>query len=292
MLKHTPNWTLLFFAAFALVGCGKVSSESALEEGDQLLREYEYGLARKLFNLAREEHQPASPEWIQATYGQALAAWHQFPAKREFNEEAASLFEELLVSEGVNSTLRARIKLNLGRIYEVRDYPGDVIDVAKAREYYTAVMDSHGDSSLGYEAMLRLASTHEKEVTEEGFRTAVTIIENFLNQAPTIESWTSVSWQRIGDIKYEFLNDTKGGLAAYQEAKTLGFVNPIDASTYIWLMANMAEEVGDLSLAREYYSEIVSDYLRSSYQFLSKKRIAEIDAELKSSGPDKTEGPS
>ena len=66
----------------------------------------------------------------------------------------------MLLEKTPASRFAPRATLNLGRIYELRDFAGDQINLGLAIRYYQNVIDQWPDKPIASEAVLRLGSAY------------------------------------------------------------------------------------------------------------------------------------
>lgn len=271
--QSTPLIRLLavVFAAWFLSGCGGrdpvVDEERALE----LLREahteasvFNYNRAQGLYAQARARAEHGSDVWVEATFGLATAGWHRLPPNRAAILEARGFFEELVEVLPPESPYLPRALLNLGRIVELRNFPGDTVDPDVARTYYERVLKQWEGTIHADEAAGRIAANALHHVDDrERVRTGLEDLEAYLEQRPD-SPIANVLWYFLGDKYWFFLDDAEKSFAAFENAIELGLVEQARAWHTFWRMARMAREnLDDPVLAASYYARIVRDAPRS-----------------------------
>jgi hypothetical protein len=169
-LRHAKTLRQLGFCALALSslfstsGCGGNATDpdevqAIVEEAESRLKAYDFGAAFKLFSKINPSELNE-----ESTYAYALSAWHSSPPSSEHLDLALSMLSELAKSK--NTELAAQALLDMARIYEVKDYSGDEVDLEKSRQLYVQASEVvGGESSLYYQAIMRLAQSYAQELT-------------------------------------------------------------------------------------------------------------------------------
>ena len=276
--RFTPRVVLSCLAgsALAFTACQRVEEQGGLAEAEALLRVLDYGEAQKRLEQFQPELAAESPQGARTRYALMLATWHASPASEASLFAAETLARELIATPQLEATLRARVQLDLARMLEVMDYAADVVDVAQARALYREVAAQAPQPALRYEAVIRLANTHRKELAREANVTAAQILREFLETAPPEALWSAVAWQVLGDIYGDHLADYRRALEAYQAAWELGFANQNDVDLYVYKMARWAEETAQPARALELFTVIAGEMPLSTYQSLARQRIVEL----------------
>lgn len=213
------------------------------------------------------------PRWLEATYSFALANWHRPPPNKENIERALALFQALL-REDIPDNWRTRVRLSLARIYEIKDYPDDTVDIKEARSLYEMVRQEYPAGEFGYQATLRLAQTYVQELNQDSVQEAIKLIQAQIERDPN-SLWAAIAWQYMGDLYANALLDPAAALAAYQKTESLGFPNESRAHIYLYRMANWATELGQENEAVRLLTRIVTDYPRSPYGTMARDRVRE-----------------
>jgi len=278
--RHVVRRSLLPGFAVVLVmlapGCQEPvgSVEEHLSRGEEALSVYDFKSAYKDFAAAYPQISESDPVWPRATYVLGLAAWNMTPPTDAFQQEAIGHFERLIKKVDAPGMVH-RSLLNLARIHEVRDFPGDAVDVGKAREYYRRVIEGDGGADLTARAVARMAQTYVDEITTEGIKKAVDLLEEFLSEASP-DSFTVPLWQYLGEL-YGFELDNPGAaLRSFLHAEAIGFANESKADLYLWRMAQWADAAGDVDSSIRLYQKIVRDEPRSNYRSTSRHRLVAL----------------
>jgi tetratricopeptide (TPR) repeat protein len=254
-----------------IIGCSvKLDPELAekqVEKGIQALRIFDFSSAYDLLEPAVPALSEDAAIYVEAKYALAVVLWHKSPPSAENIDRALELFHQLLERDDLNPELRGQIQLDLGRIYEVVDYPGDEKDVARARTQYEMVIEKFKGTELGFQAVLRLENTYAKLLTDEGFRKQIEILENYLesNQDAAVDGgWKSIAYGEIGDAYFYGLGQPQPALEAYKKAHQFGFTQPENVDREFWKIAACAEAAGQKADAIKYYTLVAND-IRSRY---------------------------
>ncbi len=262
---------LLAVAAWLLTGCG--GRAPALDEERALVflsdahteaSVFNYNRAYDLYGQARARAERGGDTWIESTFGLATAGWHRLPPNRASILEARGLFEELAELLPENSSYLPRVLLNLGRIIELRNFPGDTVDPELARTYYERVRDKWEGTIHADEAAGRIAANALHYVDDpERVRAGLEELESYLERRPD-SPIANVLWYFLGDKYWFFLDDAEKSFAALERSVELGLVERARAWHTFWRMARMAREnLNDPVLAASYYARIVQEAPRS-----------------------------
>lgn len=242
--------------------------DALFDEATLELTYFNFDTAYSLFGELREQIEPEGSElWQKSTLGLALSAQSKTPATRDALAEAQTLYQSL-IDTAPRSAYAARALISLGRIAEIRDYGGDVIDLEAARGFYRQVLDGWPDATVGDEAALRYADTYFQQFEDpDTVAQGVRFLEGWV-EGRDDRLMASVIWEVIGIVKHDQLNDAAGALAAFLKADELGLAEPNAAGTLYYRAANLAEnEVGDIDTAIRLYQRIIVEAPRSGRAF-------------------------
>lgn len=238
------------------------------DEATLELTYFNFDTAYSLFTELQEQAEPVGSElWLKATLGRALSSQSKTPATADALAEAQAQYQAVIDS-APESAYAARSLMSLGRIAEIRDFGGDVIDLDTAREYYRQVLEGWPDQMIADEAALRYADTYfqrfdEPEAVAEGMRFLESWVEGRQDRR-----LASVIWEVIATVKHDQLDDYAGALEAFLKADELGLAEPNVAGTLYYRAANLAEnEVGDIDTAIRLYQKIIVEAPRSGRAF-------------------------
>ncbi len=251
--------------------CGSSDSESAAAVGwEDALRMYDFGEAYEQLSEIQPLLAQTDEDWAKVTFAYGLACWHRPPPSQKMIDQALVLFEQLLASQA-SDALKVRTQLSIGRIYEVYDYPGDEVDLNKARSCYRQVIEDNPTGEFGYRASMRLAQTYVQVIDDDSIAEAERIILEQIDRDPDSE-WASLAYQYLGDLSYQYHGDMPKALEFYQKAEQAGFVEESREHFFLWNMAHWAEELGNEEESFRLYSKIVSKHSRSPYGTLARDR--------------------
>lgn len=243
---------------------------------------FNWDTAYELYKEALEaEEQENSGPWTttaqEAAFGAAVSIQHASPSDPDRVKEASDLFEKLADAK-LKSPLAARSLINLGRIAELSDYYEDVIDLPKARTYYSQVIERFGgDEEIAAEATLRLAAAFVQSYKDEDVRQGVTVLEKWLASHPD-GPLVSAMWQYLGDTYFFPLNEFTKSLAAYVNADRLGWLDDADIGRLWWRMANLGEKTSNLTAAITFYTRIITDAPTSGKAYESQLALKRLGA--------------
>lgn len=244
---------------------------SAYEKGLAALEMFDFGEAYDQLSIAQRELSPSDENWLDATYAYALASWHRPPPRAETINQAEGLFNELLAAD-ISDDWKTRVKLSLARIYEVNDYPGDIVELDKARALYRDVVETHPTGEFGYQSSLRLAQTYIQQLDTSSILEGIKIIEEQIERDPD-SNWANIAYQYLGDTYYFGMADPTKALEYYLIAEELGFSNDSSTHFFLWRMAEWANELGEEREAVRLWTRIVNEFPRSAYGTLSRDNV-------------------
>lgn len=264
IFRPALRWCVGLGLIIGLSGCSKPPDrEDLARQGLEAVEFFDFPTGLNKLLPIQADWPEDDPQWLEITYALALSAWHASPPRAEWMELAESLFTLIAEREG-DSTVGLTARMNLARMAEISDFPGDEPDYETARRIYTEIIESQDGTDLAMQAGLRLANLKAFTFTEDGARAAIALILDQLERMPDTE-WASVAWQYIGDIYINFLNDRSAALAAYEQAYERGFANVARTDLYLWRMGQFAEELDRQAEALHWYRKIVAEHPRSIF---------------------------
>ncbi len=220
---------------------------------------------------------PADHElYYRSLFAKATCAQHITPPTQELLDEATKLFEQV-ASECPDKNLAGRAIINLGRIAELRDYPGDIIDLDTARKYYQQLIDTYPNEDLADEAILWKAGTYiqvvgDKQSKEQG----VTMLEDWLAKRPD-NAFASPMWTYLGQTYELELDNPQRSLECYIKADKIGLPAESSISAFYWRMAIMAQKIpSQLDTCVKYYQKIIKITPTSGRAFEAKLALDEL----------------
>ncbi len=268
---------MLAFTAIVQFGCAKkgVSEEqdaAVIDRAEELLALYDFDEAYKLLTPHLGLMEEGTPEWARALYLHSMAGWQSLPPSRGRIEDAREAFH-YLAEKAPASTYAPMALRNLGRMAELRTYPGDVMDTEKARDYYQRVLEGWPGTLMAHEAAARLAGTYIQDVLNVGsIQKGVTFLEDYLEQYPNNEL-AGLMWEYLAETRYLMLDDKEGALLALINADKAGWVDPNKTLMNLWRMANLAEELGQVELAVSAYRRVIIEHTRGGRSWEARQRL-------------------
>jgi tetratricopeptide (TPR) repeat protein len=277
--------TALLTSSF-LTGCRRGEPIDPAERLSYLLERaaleasvFNYNDALRSYTEARALAEFSTDEWIEATFGAATAAWHRLPPNRSSIAEARQLFESLVEAIPEDSIFHGRALLNLGRLAEQRNFPGDIVDSEAARVLYRKVQSLWTGHILADEAAGRLAASALREFERpEIVRAALVELENYIENRPE-SPIASVLFFFLGEKYWTYLKDGERSFAAFERALEIGLVEQARIWQVYWRMAELAErELGQPLTAAAYFRRIVEETPRSPRIFEARRAYERIQA--------------
>jgi tetratricopeptide (TPR) repeat protein len=246
----------------------------------QAIDSFDWESAYKQFSQIAAAAEPGSDRWVQATFGAAVASSQRVPEAPEHTQRANELYAQIL-QKAPNSPYVPRVLMNQGRIKELRDYKGDLIDLAGARELYLKVSQQWPDLPIAGEATLRAAATliqtYDAKDRYAKVKQGIGLLEDWLAKHPK-DALASAMWQYLGDSYFFPLNDPAKSLAAYDQADALGWVDKGNEGPLLWRCAVLAERTSNRDSAVRYYAKIVTDAPNSGKAYESQLALKRLGA--------------
>ena len=268
LLVTTLSWTG--------TASGKTDVAETLREAQEQISFFNWERAGKLYRSVMTTAPEGSPEWQEAAYGTAVAGQHVSPADPEKIAEAARLYRALSQPE-LNSRFAARSLMNLGRIAELRDYYGDKVDLAAARQHYKAAAERFPNDEIAAEATLRLAAAFVQSYTTDDVKAGIEVLERYLAAHPD-GPLASGMWQYLGNTYFYPVADYPKSLAAYVNADRLGWIDDTDIGRVWWRIAILAERVNDVPTAVRFYTRITTEAAVSGKAYESQVALKRLGA--------------
>lgn len=246
--------------ALVLTACHRADPHAAdrlIEQASGEVAGLNFSEGLRLFDQALTTLDPASPAWPRATFGKAMCAQHVMPPTAQLIESSRTSFEALL-AQAPDSPLAPRVTIDLGRLCELRDYPGDVIDLDGARVWYQKAIDRWPDSDIADEAALWLAGTYIQVTDDDAaVRRGVAMLDAWLARRPG-NAIAATMWLYLADTRFVRLHEIDAALDCYIRADELGLPVETKAGAIYWRIAVLAEgRPGRLPVAVAYYQKII-----------------------------------
>lgn len=240
-----PGMIALFLFLFA--GCAGdrriLEPGPLVEEAREQLLLFQFQQARNLLNR-HAEHVPAEhPLRGEYLFLRAMANWHTVPPVPADVVRAGELFEEL-VNDHPDHSLVPQALLFLGRLHDIRNYAGDEPDYERARAYYQKFLERFPDHDLAGDAVIRIGMTHIKAVDDPAeIEKGIRFIRDWHEERPDSRHAPVIALF-LGTLYDQFSPNRADALRFYQQASSLGLVNPGRAGVNTWRLAELAVEVG------------------------------------------------
>ncbi len=270
---------LLLVWLVTLSGCAEAPDDQTLaRRGLEAVDFFDFTTGMNKLMQVQPDWPMDDPQWLEITYALAVSAWHASPPRAEWIELAESLFTLIAEEEGY-TTVGVAARMNLARLAEIIDFPGDVPDYETAKAIYMDILERRAGQDVAMQAALRLANLQAYTLTEEGAQAGVALIQHQLELNPD-SPWASVGWQYLGDMYIHFLQDRAAALDAYAEAYRLGFANVPRSDAYLWRMGQFAEELERKEEALRWYRVLIVDHPRSIFGTWAHQHMTRIAATM------------
>ncbi len=253
---------LVLVGGFFFVGGAKevqrVDVDRLFDEAWEHVRIYEFSRAEPIFRRIISQTKTGTEKWIEASFGLALSLHHKTPPDKSYIEEAKRIYLSL-AKKYPSHRCAPRCLMEVGRIYELRDYYKDKIDLKKAREYYRMVIDKYPSDPIVSEAVLRLAQAYTISFNREEIRKGIRVIKDWLKKHPD-DRLRGVMYLHLGDVYFYPLGEYRKCIDAYVKADELGALEEGREGFIYWRVAWLADhKVGDRKIAVKYYKKLIVD---------------------------------
>lgn len=275
--------SLIFGVALVALGaCSSsvttVSEEEAqqrLDAGLEQIAVFNYTGALELLRPVPTSLPEGSEAWQKAAFGLASALRYRQPVLQVNIEEAKALFKQL-AETAKDPNIKALSMLELARLHELEDFPGDVKGVEEARAVYQDILDKQQGTTLGAEAAVRYAMTYLKDFKDPAnLEKGINLLTEYLASYPD-NQLAAVMWQTIAYVEDRYRLDPAASLTAYEEARKHGFAVPARKDNDLWIMSQLAEQVGDKEKTIALYQDVISETPRSAHGTLARQRLEEL----------------
>ena len=286
-MKHAKGLLAVGYLIAAMVAVSTLA-RAAEPAGDPMERAHKQ-LATMQWDQAYETYNEVVTEmekvaqrddrWAQAVFGAAVANSQGQPVSEARTRRSVELYESLLRHKP-DSKFVPRALMNLGRLHELRDYPSDQPDMAKAREKYLEVAAKWPKEPVASEGILRAAATYVQAYDAPKFeevRKGVALLENWLAEHPK-DPYASVMWQYLGDTYFIPLKEERKSLDAYNQADAIGWTDKGNEGPLLWRSAILAERVNDPAAAVRYYTKVVTDTPNSGKAYEAQLALKRLGA--------------
>jgi tetratricopeptide (TPR) repeat protein len=246
----------------------------------KLLVSFEWDQAHEAFLEVAKKAPPKSDRWVEATFGAAVAISQGQPQDPDRVIEADKLYT-LILEQTPQSKFVPRVMMNLGRLKELVDYKGDVVDLVGARAEYTKVTEKYPNDPIAGEATLRAAATliqtYDAKDQYANVKQGIGLLEKWLASHPN-EPLASAMWQYVADTYFFPLNDNKAALAAYAKVDALGWTDRGNEGPWLWRCAVLSEKEGQTASAIKYYTKIITTTPNSGKAYESSLALKRLGA--------------
>ncbi len=245
--------------------CLPLFAKSASDDSDKLFHEawehvklYEFDRAEPIFRSLQKRFKVGSAQWIESTFGLAVSLHHKTPTNSKSIDEAKKIYQ-MLADKYPNHKCAARCLLNIGRIYELRDYYKDKIDLEAARKYYRFVIDRYPNKSVASEAILRLAMSYTILCDRNDVYKGIKVIEDWLKKHPD-DRLKGLMYLHLGDVYFFPLEEYRKSVESYIKAEKLNAIEGSRVGFIYWRIAWVADhKLHDKKIAVEYYKKLIVD---------------------------------
>lgn len=275
---------LASFVIIALGGCGgqAMTRVEIKQQAQEFLFIANYERASVAYEELLEVTPSSHPEYAEVLYFSALSSWHRSPPSQQNMQLARSRFETI-INDFPGSPYAPRALRNLGRMAEIRNFPGDVLDPESARVHYLRLLNEYPDSPLTWEAVIRIAGTYIQNYDNEEL-----ILQGLYGLEESLKDGNytftpvqrSIMWQYLAITYLEYLGDKKNFLRCNEQAESYGLVNDGQLNRYYLRSAKVAEAAGDFERALNYYKHCIDMFPPGGLRSSAKAKVREIQAIL------------
>ncbi len=251
---------VLFVAIIAILStpvfAGNTPAKKLFNKAWKHVRLYEFDKAEPIFRNLRQREKPGSDKWIEATFGLAVALHHKTPPTAEYIKEAKKLYQ-LIVDKFPNHRCAPRALMNIARIYEIRDYYKDKIDLPAARKYYKLIIDKYPDNPIVSEAVLRLAQAYTISYDKKDIYKGIKILIDWIKTHPK-DRLVGVMYLHLGDVYFYPLQEYRKCVESYIKADELRSLEEGREGFVYWRIAWVADhKLHDRKIAIKYYLKLI-----------------------------------
>ena len=274
MRSHRMRWVACCICAVTLSrSAGAGGSQEAWQDVGYL----DYRRAAPQFEKLRKGGSPESRTWRRATLGLALCLHQRQPDVKSDKERASGLYDALIAASDTDP-IQATALLLRGKLAQLVDYFGDEEDFSGAAGFYGRILRDWPESSSAGEAALYLAQTAIFTMDRAAARKGIADLEAWVTAHPD-NPYAASHWLLIA-LGYRMpLEDQAAAVDASLNALKAGLPKEMKVDLLYWRIATMAQNVGKLAPARDFYTRIIVEVQRSSYTYMAQERIREMGFE-------------
>jgi len=236
-----------------------------------------YRGAAPQFEKLREQAEPQSDAWSEATIGLAVCLHHRQPDVKGDKDRAAKLYEEA-IDAADGKPVQAQAMLLRARLADQVDYHGDSPDPGKARALYDRILKQWPESPLIHQVALHRAQLAVYSMRRDKVRAGIDEMRSWLERYPN-NPLAALQWNLIAMAHSYPLREPAGAVAAYRKAEKSGLPRHVKRDSFYWRLAGLAEQAEDRETAIAYYRRIITEVQRSGFAYESQLRLRELGEE-------------
>ena len=220
---------------------------------------------------------PGSDAWQEATFGAATCTQQTLPPSEAKATEARTLYQSLL-EKSPESKYAPRAMMNLGRLAELRDFFGDVVDLPGARRWYQQVVDRWPNDSIAGEATLRIAATYIQTYELEQVKLGVAVLESWLAKHPD-DPLAGGMWNYLADTNFLPIENYPRAIECYRQADRFRFADRNRQGGVYWRAAVIADRhLSDRDTAVYFYTKLITDVPNSGMGYAAQVALKRLGA--------------
>ena len=253
-------------------------AKPARQSGDLVAAGWEYYRLGEFDQAVRTFQQAATDAAtrVPALFGEAQT-WHLRRPDPDL-EKAAALYRQV-AELAPQSEYAAWSSLALAWI-KIATTTSKTLDIPTATQAFEAVLARFPNQPAGQEGFLSLQAVKLHQTGPAIWREVLVALDQFLQQHPQTTYASAAHLLRAHC--YRMLAEPVNELAAVRQAWQVEEVDPENpkrnpVGTY-WRIATLAEfDVGDFTIAREYYRRLIAEYPTEQRVFLAKQELRHMD---------------
>ncbi len=269
--------SFLTIILFSLLISSAPADTNAMHAAWQNLEYLDFRNATIAFEKILKDMPRGSDNWQEATLGLAVSLHQQQPDKEKEKIRAGKLYEAVIEASN-GKEIQATALLLRGKLDQYIDYFGDKEDFEGAIGYYKRIIKDWPDSICADQAALYMAQcfnfSMDKTRTEKGIKE----LKQWLKSHPNTP-YASTEWLCIAQAYRMPLKDLSASIESTKNAVNAGLPEGAKADNIYWQVASMAEQVGNNSVAKDFYARILTEEPRSRYGYMAQQRIIKMGFE-------------
>ncbi len=259
----------ILMLALLVPAAAKPAGET-LEDGWQAYRSRNFAAAEEVFRSALGAG--LNRDRLLARLGLAMIEHFRMPGPRP--DVAIPMYEALLGEAAADPLFKANLHILLGDAHLNKEGS----DPAQAEQHYAQARLAAPESLFAREAALRLARLRLRQPTEQGFRSAVMILEEDIAGHPSspLAATLHLLCARLLMALHQ-PEDTLRARQHLEQAYEVGLVNQRRKGDVLYAVAAMSErELGDPETALRYYQLLEDSIPTDLRMYYAKLRIAAL----------------